>query len=81
MLRVSGAMVSRKLKQGLLYKRKFAWVHFAPDGEALAVVRKLVDSGRIKPQLHSIMPLEEVARAHELIESRHTKGKIILVPK
>jgi len=35
---------------------------------------------RIQPQIFERMPLEEAARAHELLESRAVMGKIILQP-
>jgi NADPH:quinone reductase-like Zn-dependent oxidoreductase len=49
-----------------------------PIGKVLTEVATLVDSGQIKPHISAVLPLEEVARAHEMIESRHTRGKIVL---
>ncbi len=36
------------------------------------------DQGRLKPHISQLLPLKEAARAHKLIETRHTSGKIVL---
>jgi NADPH:quinone reductase-like Zn-dependent oxidoreductase len=38
----------------------------------------LVEAGQIKPVVSTVLPLSEIRRAHELIEGRHTRGKIVL---
>jgi NADPH2:quinone reductase len=40
----------------------------------------LFASGEIKPQIHAEFPLEDAAKAHEMMESSTHIGKIILVP-
>ncbi len=49
-----------------------------PIGPTLTEVAALVDSGKIRPVVSTVLPLEEVTRAHELIEGRHTRGKVVL---
>jgi NADPH:quinone reductase-like Zn-dependent oxidoreductase len=49
-----------------------------PIGKALAEVATMVDAGQIKPVVSAILPLEEIRTAHEMIEGRHTRGKIVL---
>jgi NADPH:quinone reductase-like Zn-dependent oxidoreductase len=49
-----------------------------PIGKTLTEIAALVDSGRIKPRVSTVLPLEETAKAHEMIEGRHTSGKIVL---
>lgn len=49
-----------------------------PIAETLAEITTLVDAGTIRPHVSATLPLDEVARAHEMIESRHTRGKIVL---
>ena len=39
----------------------------------------LVAAGRLKPVVHRVFQLEEVAAAHRLLESRETFGKLVLV--
>ena len=49
-----------------------------PIGKVLAEVATLVDDGQIKPVVSSVLPLQEIRTAHEMIEGMHTRGKIIL---
>ncbi len=49
-----------------------------PVGKVLAEVAMMVDTGQLKPEVSRILPLEEVRKAHELIEGRRTRGKIVL---
>lgn len=39
---------------------------------------KYADKGLLKPHVSTVLPLKEAAKAHELIEQRHTSGKIVL---
>ncbi len=47
-----------------------------PIAETLTTVTGLVESGKIKPTVSMVFPLEEMRQAHQLIETRHTHGKI-----
>jgi NADPH:quinone reductase-like Zn-dependent oxidoreductase len=49
-----------------------------PDGELLARICKMLDRGEVSPTVKVVLPLAEAQRAHELIESGHTRGKIVL---
>jgi NADPH:quinone reductase-like Zn-dependent oxidoreductase len=49
-----------------------------PDGELLAEICKMLDRGEVAPTVEVVLPLAEAQRAHELIESGHTRGKIVL---
>ncbi|MBP7148150.1 MAG: zinc-binding dehydrogenase [Acidobacteria bacterium] len=46
--------------------------------EALRQMLALADEGRIRPLPTTEIPFEDVARAHELLQSRRTTGKIVL---
>jgi NADPH:quinone reductase-like Zn-dependent oxidoreductase len=48
-------------------------------GDLLKIIR-LVGEGRLRPVVDSILPMDEVGRAHELLESRQVFGKIVLLP-
>ena len=50
----------------------------SPDAEQLARIAELVAAGDVRVELAEVLPLSEVQRAHELSESRHTRGKIVL---
>ncbi|MDG6942185.1 MAG: zinc-binding dehydrogenase [Nitrososphaerota archaeon] len=43
-------------------------------------VLRLTREGKLMPKIHEVIPLESARRAHELIESREVRGKIVLVP-
>lgn len=49
-----------------------------PIGETLTEVARLVDSGKLRPVVSTVLPLEEIEKAHGLVESKHTRGKIVL---
>jgi NADPH:quinone reductase-like Zn-dependent oxidoreductase len=49
-----------------------------PSGETLEKIAQLVDTGKIRAVVTHVMPLGEVAKAHEQSETRHTRGKIVL---
>lgn len=49
-----------------------------PIGEVLTEVAALVDSGQLKPHVSAVLPLHEIKKAHEMIEGKHTHGKIVL---
>jgi NADPH:quinone reductase-like Zn-dependent oxidoreductase len=44
----------------------------------LAEIAKLIDSGKVKTVVDTVLPLAEARRAHELSESGHVRGKIVL---
>lgn len=49
-----------------------------PIGKTLTEVAGFVKSGKIKPHVSMVLPLEEAAKAHTMIEGKHTRGKIVL---
>ena len=55
-----------------------AFVASHPNGEQLAEISKIIDSGKLAPVIDRILPLSEARRAHELSQSGHTHGKIAL---
>jgi NADPH:quinone reductase-like Zn-dependent oxidoreductase len=50
----------------------------SPNAEQLARIAGLVQAGEIRVELSEVLPLSEARRAHELSESGHTRGKIVL---
>jgi NADPH:quinone reductase-like Zn-dependent oxidoreductase len=52
----------------------------SPSSEQLARIADLVAAGEVRVEITERLPLSEVRRAHELSESGHTRGKIILIP-
>ncbi|MEU4209519.1 zinc-binding dehydrogenase [Streptomyces sp. NPDC026206] len=41
---------------------------------------ELFASGRVRPRVHAELPLDDAAKAHEIIEARANQGKVILRP-
>jgi len=48
------------------------------NGQELVEIAKIVDAGKLAPVIDRILPLSEARRAHELSQSGHTHGKIVL---
>lgn len=49
-----------------------------PNAEQLAEISTLIDANQIKPVVSQTFPLADAAKAHQQIESGHTRGKIVL---
>ena len=49
-----------------------------PNAKQLAEISALIESGQVTPIVATTMPLENARQAHELSQSGHTRGKIIL---
>lgn len=49
-----------------------------PIGKVLTEVAALVDAGLVKPHVSTVLPLAEIRQAHEMVESKHTRGKVVL---
>ncbi|GMV03896.1 MAG: alcohol dehydrogenase [Gemmatimonadota bacterium] len=43
-------------------------------------VMRLVFAGRLRPVVHAVLPLEDAARGHEMLEAGGVFGKVVLVP-
>ena len=55
-----------------------AYVFVRPDAEQLAELADMVDEERLSVHVDEVLRLEEAARAHELSEARHVRGKLVL---
>jgi NADPH:quinone reductase-like Zn-dependent oxidoreductase len=49
-----------------------------PSSSQLSEIAKLVDAGKLKPVVETVLPLSGARRAHELNETGHARGKIVL---
>jgi len=61
-------------KRGVRAKR----VMTQSDGKELAQIAAIIDEQKIKPIVTTVLPLADARKAHEMSESLHTRGKIIL---
>jgi NADPH:quinone reductase-like Zn-dependent oxidoreductase len=57
-------------------RQAFVWM--APNGAELTEIAALVDTGIVKPIVETVLPLADARRAHELSQTGHTRGKIVL---
>ncbi|MBP2336421.1 NADPH:quinone reductase-like Zn-dependent oxidoreductase [Saccharothrix coeruleofusca] len=51
-----------------------------PDRLGLTALADLVEGGALRTELDAVLPLAQAGKAHELIESGRTRGKIVLTP-
>ena len=49
-----------------------------PDGGELKQIARLIDEGIIRPAISTVMSLKDAAKAHELSQTGHVRGKIVL---
>lgn len=49
-----------------------------PDGDVLATIARLLDSGSVQVYIDKVFALAEAAAAHAELEDGHTRGKIVL---
>src|SRR4051812_45880861 len=69
----------------VLNLRHVFWRQLSILGSTMASKSRLFDildlvaAGRLRPVIHQVMPLSEIAAAHRLLESREVFGKLVLV--
>jgi NADPH:quinone reductase-like Zn-dependent oxidoreductase len=49
-----------------------------PDGDVLATIARLLETGSLRVYVEKVFPLAEAATAHAELEGGHTRGKIVL---
>jgi NADPH:quinone reductase-like Zn-dependent oxidoreductase len=60
------------------YGVRGAGVFVQPNQPQLQELASLADTGKLQPIIEAVLPLAEVARAHEMNQTGHTVGKIVL---
>ncbi len=55
-----------------------AMVDAKASAKQLAEISRLIDEGKLKTHVGTVLPLAEVKKAHELSKGGHTSGKIVL---
>lgn len=48
------------------------------NGKLLTEISKLIEEGKIKTSVQTVIPLADAAKAHELSQTGHVRGKIVL---
>jgi len=81
-LKRGGRAVSILVRDGRELANKAGATHHylfvEPNVVELDHIRSLVDAGMLRSHLSGVYPLAEVAKAHEALETGHTRGKIVL---
>jgi NADPH:quinone reductase-like Zn-dependent oxidoreductase len=54
------------------------YIFVRPDGDELRELAELADSGKLRPHIEEVFPLERAAEAHERLEGGHVRGKLVL---
>ncbi|MDH6126509.1 NADP-dependent oxidoreductase [Kitasatospora sp. GP82] len=72
--RTDAELAARTAAEG----KRFAGVTVEPDHVGLEALTGLVETGRLRPYVEHVLPLEQAAKAHALVESGRTQGKIVL---
>jgi NADPH:quinone reductase-like Zn-dependent oxidoreductase len=49
-----------------------------PDAQDLTEIASLIDSGKLKPIVADVFPLEEARKAQETVRSGKVHGKVVL---
>ncbi len=49
-----------------------------PDGATLSAIAQMIEDGELHVEIAQIVPLADAARAHELGEPNHTRGKLVV---
>ena len=57
----------------------YHFVFVRPNKEVLDELREILALGIIKPVIQEVIPMDDVVRAHRLLEGGHVTGKIVLV--
>jgi NADPH:quinone reductase-like Zn-dependent oxidoreductase len=60
------------------HKARFAWFVVEPNREHLIQLGTLIDAGRIRPIIDTVLPLSQARQAYEQGAKGHTRGKIVL---
>lgn len=54
--------------------------HYGTTSEMIDCLR-FVESGQIKPVIHDVLPLKDIVRGHQILESGDILGKVVLIPE
>jgi NADPH:quinone reductase-like Zn-dependent oxidoreductase len=82
LLRPTGRLISL-VKSPLEEERLASSVQYSfasarPDGVRLQELSERIEAARLRTYLTGVFPIEEAARAHQLLEDGHVRGKLVL---
>jgi NADPH2:quinone reductase len=59
---------------------KVVWMFVTPSGERMEQIASLMAAEKLIVKVAAVFPLKDVAKAHELLETHHVQGKVVLIP-
>jgi len=60
------------------FRRIVFLIDFDSAQESMRVITNLIDGGLVHVPPIEVLPLEDAARAHQMIETGHVRGKLVL---
>jgi NADPH:quinone reductase-like Zn-dependent oxidoreductase len=55
-----------------------SWLFCQPSAQQLAAINRLIEAGKLKTHVATVLPIADVKKAHQLSQSGRTRGKIVL---
>jgi NADPH:quinone reductase-like Zn-dependent oxidoreductase len=65
----------------LFGKKKFSMLDWKLKAQDLEEIGKMIDSGKIKPEIDRRYPLEKLPEAMAYVEEGHARGKVVVILK
>jgi NADPH:quinone reductase-like Zn-dependent oxidoreductase len=70
--------VIMSLVSSVFGSRKISMVMVKARTADLEMLNEMIEQGRLRPVIDKIFPMNEMAEAHRLIETGHTRGKLVV---
>jgi NADPH:quinone reductase-like Zn-dependent oxidoreductase len=64
--------------RALLGGKRLLILNIKPRGGELEKINTLIESGKLRPVIEKVFPLEEIAEAHRVSEQGHVRGKLVV---
>ncbi|ESO08492.1 hypothetical protein HELRODRAFT_74848 [Helobdella robusta] len=64
--------------EGLKFGTKVGWAIYAPNGDALDEVAKLIENKKIKPVIETVYSFDQLPLAMKKVSLKHNRGKTVL---
>jgi NADPH:quinone reductase-like Zn-dependent oxidoreductase len=66
------------LGSSVFIRRKIHFFSGNPKSALLAELSRLTDNGAIRPVVDTVYPLSKIAEAHQALETRSVRGKLVI---